>query len=136
MDIKGFLADHMGHFSPYEIPHVLFAFLFAALLAWVAAVVGAGSRGATARRLAVWAGTAALGVAFVRMQLPIAVALVAILLLVRPAAFDQRDRSLLFGALVIGLGCGSGASLIVAALFIPYLLLLRWAFAGKGPVDV
>ncbi len=127
MDLKGFLADHMGHFSAYDIPGLLFMLLMAALLAWAVAFLGAGARGFEPRRLALWAATAALGVAFMRMQLPIALALLAILLLVRPSSTDMRERVLLFGALIIGVGCGSGATLIMAIAVVPYLLLVRWA---------
>lgn len=101
--------------------------LLAAFLSWVVAFFGAGARGSEPRQFALWAATSALAVAFMRMQLPIAIALVAILLLVRPQASDARERILLFGALVIGLGCGSGAALVMSIAVIPYVLLVRWA---------
>ncbi len=138
MDLKGFLADHLGHFSPYDIPGLLFSVLLAGLLAWAVGSFGAGLRGHAARRMALWAATAALGVALMRMQLPVALALLAILLVVRPQADGATDRLLLFGALIIGLGCGSGASLITAIATVPYVLLVRWAMppASSSPSNV
>ncbi len=101
--------------------------LMAAALSWAVAFIGAGIRGSEPRILALWGATAALGVAFMRMQLPIALALLAIVILVKPNVSDNRERVLLFGSLVIGLGCGSGASLIMAIATIPYLIIVRWA---------
>ena len=72
-----------------------------------------------------------LAVVFVRAQLPLAVALVALVLLVRPQVADQGGRVLLTASVVIGLGCGSGATLIVGALFLPMLLVARWATATE-----
>ena len=63
-----------------------------------------------------------------KMQLPLAIALVALVLIVRPSLSETRDRLLLFGALIIGFGCGSGAALIMAIASIPYILIVRWAF--------
>ena len=130
MDLKGSLADHIGHFSPYDIPGLIFMVLAAALITWLVAVLGARMRGTGPRLLALWSASAALGVAFVKMQLPLAIALVAISVLVRPTLNGTRDRVLVFGSLVIGLGCGSGASLIMAIAAVPYLLLVRWAFVA------
>jgi hypothetical protein len=133
MDLTGFLVDHMGHFSAYDIPGVLFLLLMAALLGWVMGYAG-GERGASLRQLALWAATAALATAFMRMQLPVALALLGVLLLVRPSMPEApRGRLLLFGALVLGLGCGSGAALIMALAAIPYVLLVRWALAPEAP---
>jgi len=72
-----------------------------------------------------------LGVGFVRAQFPLAVSLLALVLLLRSQEVPASERLSLFGALVIGLGCGSGASLIVVAVFLPFLMLARWATAIK-----
>jgi hypothetical protein len=130
MNFKGFLADHMGHFTIYDLPGVIFVVLLAAVLGWSLAFFGGREKGSGARHLALWSATAALGVAFMRMQLPVALALLAIVLLVRPTAADARQRILLFGALVAGLGCGSGAGLIMAIAMVPYVLLVRWAMGS------
>ena len=52
MDITGFLADHMGHFSLYDIPNLLFAVLLATLLGYVLARAGGRVQGAEANAAA------------------------------------------------------------------------------------
>lgn len=132
MDIMGFLADHMGHFSLYDIPNLLFAVLLATLLGYLLGRVGGQVRGTELRALALWAGSAALAAALVRSQLPLAVLLLAFVLLVKNNDSATRDRVLLFGALVLGLGCGSGASLVTLVVAIPFILVVRWAFRGTA----
>jgi hypothetical protein len=39
---------------------------------------------------------------------------------------------LLFAALVVGMGCGSGASLVTALMALPLVLVVRWAGAGRA----
>ena len=132
MDLMGFVADHMGHFSLYDVPNLLFAVLLASLLGFLLARVGAGTGGPEARSLALWAGTTALAVGLVRAQLPLAIALLAVVLIAGPVTSERRDRALFFGALVMGLGCGSGAALITLAVALPYLFVVRWAFGPNG----
>jgi hypothetical protein len=131
MDLKGFAADHMGHFTLYDVPNMLVALLLSALLAYLLAALGMRCTALQARHLALWAAVAALGVGFVRAQFPLAVSLLALVLLLRSQEVPASERLSLFGALVIGLGCGSGASLIVVAVFLPVLMLARWATAIK-----
>ena len=130
MDLKGFAADHMGHFTLYDVPNAAFAMLVAALLGMVMGRVGLRQGASAARSAALWSALATLAVVFVRAQLPLAVALVALILLVRPQMTERSDRLPLIASLVIGLGCGSGATLIVGALFLPMLLVARWATAS------
>jgi len=130
MDVKGFVSDHMGHFSLYDIPNVLFMILMAALLGYALARFGGREQGRDARSLALWAATAALATAFVRAQLPLAIVLLAIVLLAKGDGATARERVLLFGAMVLGLGCGSGAALIMFLAAIPYIILVRWALPG------
>ncbi len=106
--------------------------LVAALITWLVAVFGGRVDGAEARSLALWSASAALGVIFTKMQLPLAIALVALALIVRPSFTNRREQLLLFGALVIGFGCGSGAALIMAIVSIPYLLIVRWAMPARA----
>ena len=133
MDVMGFISDHMGHFSLYDIPNVLFMVLLAAFLGYLLGWFGGRVQGSEARSMALWAATTALAAAFVRAQLPLAVVLLAIVLLVKGQGATNRERLLLFGAMVVGLGCGSGAGLIMLIASIPYILLVRWAFpAGRA----
>jgi len=135
MDLRGFVADHMGHFALYDVPNAAFAMLVAALLGLVMGRLGLRQGALAARSAALWSALATLTVVFVRAQLPLAVALVALVLLVRPQMTERSDRLTLVASLVIGLGCGSGATLIVGALFLPMLLVARWvtAFDPRAP---
>jgi hypothetical protein len=132
MDIKGIIMDHVGHFAMPDIPALLFSVLVAAALGWVLAGPGAGRVGRQAREFALWSATAALAVGLVRAQLPLALALVALAMLVGAPAGSDGDRSLRAGALVLGLGCGSGAALVTVMAAVPYVLIVRWARAGRG----
>jgi len=127
MDIKGFLMDHVGHFGLPQIGGLLFAVLVATLLGWVLGAIAARTPAGTARELALWSATAALAVGFVRSQLPLALALVAIALLASIGRSEGRQGSLRAGALVLGLGCGSGAALVTLVVALPYFLIVRWA---------
>jgi hypothetical protein len=131
MDLKGFAADHLGHFAPHDIGNAVFSLLVAALLGFLLGRVGAGRSGGEARTLALWAAVAAVALVFVRLQLPLAVGLLALVLLVRRGQEEGPGGVLLFGALAMGLGCGSGAALVTAVVAIPLILLARWARPGR-----
>jgi hypothetical protein len=131
MDIKGLIADHMGHFSVYDVPNVLIVVVAAACLALVLARWGAGQEGRTARTTALWGAAAALATAFVRSQLPVAVLVLAAAVLAGRGNGADRDPIML-SALVIGIGCGSGATIIVMVALVPYLLLARWALGKQN----
>ncbi|MDX9751349.1 MAG: hypothetical protein RBT71_09750 [Flavobacteriales bacterium] len=133
MDIMGFILDNMGHFSAYDVPNKVFAMLAAALAAFLLGRFGARAPVAAARELAVWAALAALALAFVRVQLPLAIALVALVLAVRAPEPPRVPRTTVLGALVFGMGCGAGAVLPTLVLAVPYILLVRWAHAGSSP---
>lgn len=131
MDIKGLLADQLGHFTPYDIGTALLSLLAAALLAYV---VGLLARASAPRDLSVSAAVMAFAVALIRASVPLSIALVAAVLLLRGETRDADKRSLTlrFAALAIGVGCGSSASIIVAALSVPLGLLLRWGTAERS----
>ncbi len=131
MDIMGFVVDNMGHFGPFDLPNLLFAVFMATFLGYALARWGGGKRGAELRTLALWAGASALAVGFVRTQLPLAVVLLALVLLAKGNDGPKQERPLLFGSLVLGMGCGSGASLVALALAVPFILVVRWAFGAS-----
>lgn len=127
MDIKGLIADHMGHFSVYDIPNVLFVLVVSTTLGFILARWGASEEHSVAKRSAFWACAAALATALVRSQLPIAALVLAATFLVGKREERQPSAMLHFSVLVIGIGCGSGASVVVALAFVPFILLMRWA---------
>jgi hypothetical protein len=132
MDWMGFLADNMGHFAPQDIALLLFQMLVAALLGAVLARVGGRLPAEGMRELALWAAAAALGAALVGAQLPLAVLLLAFAVLARGGESDRRHQVLRFGALVMGLGCGSHAALVTAVAGVLFALVARWALAPRN----
>ena len=127
MDWKGFILDQMGHFSVYDVPNLVFAILVAAGLGYGSGRFGLRGTAADTRSLTVWAAVMALGAGIVRSQLGLAVVLLGILLFARPGTQEGPPRSALVLVSVLGLGCGSGAALIMMVLAIPAVLLLRWS---------
>ena len=119
MDLKGFLADQMGFFTFYDVPGMLFGALCGALLSWALGRFFGGDDRDMSGKLAVQAGAIACGVAFVRASLPLSIAFAGVLILLRPGSSGDRASLLQLVAMVIGVGCGSGASLIVLALSVP-----------------
>jgi len=130
MDFTGFVVDHMGHFTLYDLPGAAFAVVMAAVLTIVFTLVVGGEARASSRELVLWSAGAALALVMVRGQLPVAVAFLALVMLAKPGMEVRTRGSIFFGALIIGMGCGSGAALVTAALTVPFGLVGRWA--GKG----
>lgn len=129
------LADQMGAFTPYDIGNGVLALLLAALFAFVAGLIGRASGEGAPKHLAALAAVVALAVLFVRASVPLSIALVGVALLVRAGSLVPREgawRSSLpqLVAVVIGVGCGSGAALITLVLMVPVVLLLRWSSAA------
>jgi hypothetical protein len=78
-----------------------------------------------ALQLAAWALLAALAMFLVRGQLAVAVALLALVLLVRSSQARSADDLPVIAAVLLGAGCGSGASLVMLPMALPVLLVLR-----------
>lgn len=134
MDWRGFLADQMGFFTPADLPGVVLVVLIGAAASWGLGRI-AGAPANAARELAVWGALAAFAVALVKGSLPMSVALVALAILVRAdAGVDGRAKLLRTAAVVIGGGCGTGASLVVAVGLLPLALVMRWALRRGGEV--
>lgn len=129
MDIRGLIADNMGHFSRYDIPNVVLILCMSVLLGFLVARSGARSNGAAAKGYALWCGAAALATALVRSQLPIALLVLAAAVLVGRRETPNGEGVVFFIILAMGVGCGSGATVIVALVAIPVVLLMRWALA-------
>lgn len=132
MDIRGLIADNMGHFSARDVPNVVFVLCMAVLLGFLVARFGARSSGASARRYAMWCGAAALATALVRSQLPIAVLVLAAAALVGRREGPGGDGVVFFITLTLGVGCGSGAAVVVTLVAIPAVVLMRWALARSS----
>ncbi|MGV3637902.1 MAG: hypothetical protein ACO1NQ_09670 [Flavobacteriales bacterium] len=126
MDVKGAIADHMGHFSVHDIPNVLFMVIVATAFGYATARLGARVGAPEGRALAGWAALAALAAVLVRSQLPLAALVLAAAILVgkRPSALSEMD---LLAMLLIGIGCGSGASVIVGILLVLFIPIMRWS---------
>lgn len=131
MDAIGFVMDHLGHFAPIDIVNLLFAMLVATLLGYLLGRLGARQTPIEARELALWAGLSAMGAGLVRAQLPLAVVLLALVLLSKGREGGRAGQVLVFAALIMGLGCGSGASLVMLVVALPFILVIRWAFGAE-----
>lgn len=127
MDIQGLVADLMGHFTPHDIAVALLSMLAAALLAYVVGLL-ARTNSPSKKEMAVAAGVMAFGVVFTRGEVPLSIALVAAVLVLRGEWRSDGPMATLLrlAALAIGVGCGSSAAAIVAVLAMPLGLLLRW----------
>lgn len=132
MDLKAIVADHLGLFSPYDLPGMVVSIAMGGLLGAVTTRWGARQPAHTAAH-ALWGALAALGFVLVKGSLPLAITLVAVVLLVRPvhAAPAPTVGRALAAALLLGACCGAGASLIAAVAALPVLVLLRWAAAAE-----
>lgn len=125
--------DHMGHFSAYDVPGLLFAILVASCIGYA---VGRAVRDRSgAPMLALWATTAALVTCFVGVQLSLAVIMAALVLLVRPATPRTTSSPAFLITLVLGGACGAGAALIALLVAVPVLVLLRWADKGGATTN-
>jgi hypothetical protein len=127
MDITGFVVDHMGHFTVYDLPGAVFAVVMAALLTAVMVLMSGGEARLSLRELMLWSAASALALVLIRGQLPVAVAFLALVIIVRPDGGSLPRNAMFFSALIIGLGCGSGAALVTALLVLPFAMLARWS---------
>ncbi len=134
MDLKALVADQMGYFTPPDIATALVSMLAAALFGFLAALVAGARTDPGAREMAVSAAVVAFAVNMVRASVPLSIALVAVALLLRGEVRSSSARGLLtrLFAVAIGVGCGSSASIMVAAMVLPLGLLLRWGTAEKN----
>jgi len=135
MDLKGLVADHFGHFALKDLANLTVSVFAAAVFGALVAAYGARQSRTNARSGAVWAALFAAAVGLARTQLPLAVALVAMALLLHPIATKPGDRRVMAGMLVIGLACGSGATVVGALLAVLLLVLYRWVGLGAEATD-
>ncbi|MFN8350501.1 MAG: hypothetical protein U0U25_03455 [Flavobacteriales bacterium] len=132
MDLKATLADQLGHFTPQDIVTALICVLAAAFFGFLFGLIAKPAGGPDARSTAALSAAVAFAVSLVRASVPLAIGLVAVALLIRPSgSSDMRGFLHRLVAVAIGLGCGSSASIVVAALLVPMGLLLRWASAER-----
>jgi len=115
----------MGYFSLYDIPNLFIAILAAALLTYLSGKLGLRANKAALLTLMAWSATVALGVGLVKGQLAFAVILAAILIVAKGYTPKEISGGALLMAMVIGLGCGSGATLITLVALVPLVILLR-----------
>lgn len=129
MDLKGIIADHMGHFSVYDVPNLLVVLVAALVFGFITARLGARLQGDEARKAALWASLGALAAALVRSQLPLAVLVLAAAVLVGKREGAGAGTTQLT-MLLIGIGCGSGAAVIVGLALLAFIPILRWTALG------
>lgn len=130
MDIKRLIYDQLGHFAPEDIPVILFGVFVAALLGWLAGLLGKAGEGER-RHMALLAAAISLAVSVVRASLPLSVALVAVALFVRLPEKENTAKAMAMRGVVlaIGIGCGASAAVITVVPALVLALMLRWANA-------
>ena len=131
--MKQLIYDQLGHFAVEDTAVILFGMFAAALLGWLAGLLGKSTEGER-RQMALMTAAICLAVAMVRASLPLSVALVAVALFFRVPGSDGGWKSLSQRLVVvtIGVGCGASAALIVALPALLLALLLRWANASRS----
>ena len=121
--LKGFVSDHFGDFSPSEIPNFLFALFLSAVLNLLLIMLykwygkGAGDEG-SGRFVQLGLGAATL-TAIIKQSLPLALAAIALLSIIRlrDGNTDLNKLSYLFISILIGVACGAGYGLIMVMAF-------------------
>ncbi|HEY0976822.1 MAG TPA: hypothetical protein VGE21_05085 [Flavobacteriales bacterium] len=134
MDIQGAIADQMGALTLHDVGGASVSVLFAVLLTYAAGLFARRTDREALHGHAAWAACIAAATVLVRGSLPLAVTLLAVLVSLRPSSdgTSADDRRLRLFALVAGVGCGSGASLIALVLLVPGAFLLRLASAPRS----
>ncbi|MEO8066900.1 MAG: hypothetical protein ABI599_04325 [Flavobacteriales bacterium] len=132
MDLNTLLYDQLGHFAAADIATILFGMFAAALLAWLAGLIGKAVEGER-RQMALLAAVTTMAIWIVRASLPLSLALVAVALFLRSPQSDGGWRSLGQRAVVlaIGVGCGASAALVTVIPALLLALLLRWANTSR-----
>lgn len=133
MNLNTLLYDQLGHFTAADIATALFGMFVAALLGWLAGLIGKAAE-ADRRQMALLATAITLAVFVVRASLPLSVALVAAALFLRSPQGEAGWKAMAPRAVVlaIGIGCGASAALITILPALLLALLLRWANAGRA----
>lgn len=124
--LNGFLADNLMGFRAADLPNFLFAVFLAGFLALVLGRIRGSREGAITTQIVIIAMATTVVITLVRFSLPLAVALLAVMMLVRfRGAFNEfKDQTYLYLAIAIGVGCGSGATILTAIGFVPIVLIL------------
>lgn len=132
--IKGFVAQHLGVFSPSDLVGLLFALFLCASMNFILTILyrkwNNGISG-NVPNLVVYGAGAVLLVAVVQHSLPLALAAIALLLVIRVRDLDRIELLYLFLALIIGVVCGSGAGLVACMCF-PALVLFLYLTRGAS----
>jgi len=121
--IKGFVADHFGDFSPSDIPNFLFALFLSAILNILLIMLykryGKGSEDDGSNRFVLLGLGAATLTAIIKQSLPLALAALALLSIIRlrDGNTDLNKLSYLFISILIGVACGAGYGLIMVMAF-------------------
>lgn len=131
--IKSFVARHLGVFSPIDILDLGFALCISAVVGFVLLALYRKviKEGKLHTSLVVYSMGTALLTAVVKHSLPLAIAAMTVLLVLRPNELRAGDQLYLFLALALGVICGAGASL-VAMLAMP-VLAVALLFVARKP---
>lgn len=121
--LKGFVADHFGDFSPSDIPNFLFALFLSAILNLLLTMLykryGKGAEDDASGKFVLLGLGAATLTAIIKQSLPLALASIALLSIIRirDTKTDLNELSYLFISILIGVACGAGYGLIMVMAF-------------------
>ena len=137
---KGFIADHLGNFSPSEIPNFLFALFLSALMNYLLTLllkrrtVEKNDLGLSSSLIFFGLGATIL-TSIVKQSLPLAIASLALLAFVRPKKEKNswEESIFVFLSLIIGIACGAGFGLVMVLAFIVIAMILMLKGKKKDP---
>jgi len=136
---KGFVADHFGDFSPSDIPNFLFALFLSAILNLMLIMLykryGKGAEDDGSSRFVLLGLGAATLTAIIKQSLPLALASIALLSIIRlrDTKTDLNKLSYLFISILTGVACGAGYGLIMVLAFCVIALFI--AIMGRKRKD-
>ncbi|MCW3082859.1 MAG: hypothetical protein JWP12_225 [Bacteroidetes bacterium] len=131
-ELKAFVSQNLGGFSPKAIPNFIFSFLICAVLAFTLGRLyvkygnSLSNRKAFARNFLVLAITTMFIISVVKSSLALSLGLVGALSIVRfrSAIKEPEELTYLFLTIAIGLGCGAGLTLLTIVAFFGFALVI------------
>lgn len=131
-NLKSFLVDNFSGFSPKAIPGFLFSFIICSLLAFILSKIymsfgnSLSNRKAFSKNFILLAITTMFIITVVKSSLALSLGLVGALSIVRfrSAIKEPEELIYLFLTIAIGLGCGSGLTILTIIAFIGFIIII------------
>lgn len=125
--LQGFLSDNLMGFRSSDLPNFIFAVALSGLLTYLLGLISRKSndKPITSHLMVIGMATTVV-ITVVRFSLPLSLALLAAMLVIRlrSVTVSLKEFTYLFLAIAIGVGCGSGSTILTAIGFVPIFLVL------------